>query len=146
VKHQDNTDTSGDRQPEQAALGSGPDPEPTLHAVTCTVCSLCLEGAGGECHTPGCVFIYHDGPAPKTRGATLRQLLTEVGTVDGRTEPVAMRPGWYWYEQEYSEEGGWGPFDSKDAALRDADKRHGCEPGDPLPTVATFEVKREATP
>jgi hypothetical protein len=70
-----------------------PDPvaEPTLHAVTCTVCSLCLEGAGGECHTPGCVFIYHDGPAPKTRGATFRQLLTEVGTVDGVTEPVADR-------------------------------------------------------
>jgi hypothetical protein len=135
----EDTDTQEHRQADQSAPT-----EPTLHAITCTVCSLCLEGAGGECHTPGCVFIYHDGPAPKGRGATLRQLLTEVGTVDGKTEPTVLRPGWYWYEQEYSEEGGWGPFGSKDAALLDADKRHGCEPGDPLPAVGTFEIKREA--
>lgn len=116
-------------------------PEPTLHAITCTVCSLCLEGAGGECHTPGCVFIYHDGPAPKSRGATLRQLLTEVGTVDGRTEPVAPQPGWYWYEEEYPDEGCCGPFDSEAAALLDAGKSHDQD-DDSHPPICTLEVKR----
>jgi hypothetical protein len=87
------TEPNDSRQPDQVAPSSGPsaEPEPTLHAVTMTVCSLCLEGAGGECHTPGCVFIYHDAPAPKNRGATLRQLLTGVGTVDGKTEAIPDR-------------------------------------------------------
>lgn len=26
------------------------------------VCKLCLEGAGGECHAPGCVFWLCDAP------------------------------------------------------------------------------------
>lgn len=72
-----------------ATIQSG---EPTLHNVTATICSMCLDGAGGECHTPGCAFIYHDGPAPKDRGVTLRRLLTDVGTVDGVTESFDGSP------------------------------------------------------
>jgi len=30
--------------------------EPTLHVVEMQLCSLCLDGAGGECHTPGCIL------------------------------------------------------------------------------------------
>ena len=28
--------------------------EPSVRQVTLMLCELCLEGAGGECHTPGC--------------------------------------------------------------------------------------------
>lgn len=59
--------------------------DPTLHSVTMQVCSLCLDGAGGECHVPGCVFWMHDAPTPADRGATLRQLLVGVGSIDGVT-------------------------------------------------------------
>ena len=54
-----------------------------LSKVTAWVCHLCLDGAGGECHTPGCLFWCHDGPAPADRGATLRKLLVGVGSIDG---------------------------------------------------------------
>lgn len=37
----------------------------SLHRVTLTLCSLCLSGAGGECHTPGCDLWMH--AAPDTR-------------------------------------------------------------------------------
>jgi hypothetical protein len=33
---------------------SHPDAEITLTEVRLTLCSPCLSGAGGECHTPGC--------------------------------------------------------------------------------------------
>lgn len=35
---------------------------PTLHEVTVLICSLCLDGAGGECHTPGCVMWLNRAP------------------------------------------------------------------------------------
>ena len=35
---------------------------PSLHKVTLTLCSLCLSGAGGECHTPGCSLWFHRAP------------------------------------------------------------------------------------
>ena len=39
-----------------------PDPEPTLHLVEMQMCSLCLDGAGGECHTPGCILWINRAP------------------------------------------------------------------------------------
>lgn len=38
--------------------------EPTLEAVTGTIriCSACLDGAGGECHTPGCILWINRAP------------------------------------------------------------------------------------
>lgn len=36
--------------------------EPTLHRVELTLCSLCLDGAGGECHTPGCALWINRAP------------------------------------------------------------------------------------
>lgn len=36
--------------------------EPVLHHVEVSVCQMCLDGVGGECHTPGCVFWMNDAP------------------------------------------------------------------------------------
>ena len=36
--------------------------EPTTHEVTLILCSLCLRGAGGECHTPGCALWINRAP------------------------------------------------------------------------------------
>jgi hypothetical protein len=36
--------------------------EPTLERVTLTLCSLCLDGKGGECHTPGCALWINRAP------------------------------------------------------------------------------------
>jgi hypothetical protein len=30
--------------------------EPTILRVEIAICDLCLSGAGGECHSPGCWF------------------------------------------------------------------------------------------
>lgn len=37
-------------------------PEPALERVTLMLCSLCLEGKGGECHTPGCALWMVSAP------------------------------------------------------------------------------------
>lgn len=37
-------------------------PDPELRRVEFQVCELCLGGAGGECHVPGCVFWMCDAP------------------------------------------------------------------------------------
>jgi len=36
--------------------------EPTLERVMLTLCSLCLDGNGGECHTPGCALWSSQAP------------------------------------------------------------------------------------
>jgi hypothetical protein len=36
--------------------------EPGLNEVTLTICDLCLDGAGGECHTPGCALWLNRAP------------------------------------------------------------------------------------
>lgn len=38
------------------------DPEPTLARVSLVLCSLCLSGAGGECHIPGCALWMNRAP------------------------------------------------------------------------------------
>lgn len=30
-----------------------------LKRIEITVCEACLEGKGGECHTPGCAYFLH---------------------------------------------------------------------------------------
>ena len=56
--------------------------EPTLHEVTTTVCSLCLDGAGGKC-VPGCVFWGHE------------LARTLVGGVGSWRRPVGSREAAY---------------------------------------------------
>lgn len=36
--------------------------EPTLVRVTLVLCTDCLRGAGGECHTPGCALWMNRAP------------------------------------------------------------------------------------
>jgi hypothetical protein len=36
--------------------------EPTLHRVVVTLCALCIDGEGGECHTPGCALWLNRAP------------------------------------------------------------------------------------
>lgn len=50
--------------------------EPTLHQVTTTMCSLCLDGWGGECHTPGCVLWLNRAP-----DMPLRQMVEDLGGI-----------------------------------------------------------------
>lgn len=33
-----------------------------LERVTLVMCSACLDGEGGECHTPGCAFWINRAP------------------------------------------------------------------------------------
>ncbi len=42
--------------------GAGLSPGTSLHRVTLTLCSLCLLGEGGECHTPGCALWINRAP------------------------------------------------------------------------------------
>ena len=35
---------------------------PKLHLVTLYLCDLCLNGAGGECYTPGCALWMNRAP------------------------------------------------------------------------------------
>lgn len=37
-------------------------PEPELHLVTLVLCNLCMNGEGGECHTPGCALWLNRAP------------------------------------------------------------------------------------
>ncbi len=39
-----------------------PDTEIVLTKVTLTLCSLCLNGAGGQCHVPGCALWFKAAP------------------------------------------------------------------------------------
>lgn len=38
------------------------EPEIETFEVLIRLCSLCLEGAGGECHTPGCAMWLNRAP------------------------------------------------------------------------------------
>lgn len=49
--------------------------EPRLRRVVLTLCSLCLKGAGGECHTPGCILWLNRAPDLPLRP----ELYEEVG-------------------------------------------------------------------
>jgi hypothetical protein len=44
--------------------GNGAEYSPgvSLHQVTLTLCSLCLNGEGGQCHTPGCALWLKSAP------------------------------------------------------------------------------------
>ncbi len=34
-----------------------------------------------------------------------------------RVDGTRAEPGWYWWEEEYREEGAWGPYETREAAL-----------------------------
>jgi hypothetical protein len=49
------------------------DQEIPLRRLVFYVCDLCLDGAGGECHVPGCTYWLNDAPTGDTL-AWLREL------------------------------------------------------------------------
>lgn len=36
--------------------------EPKLRRIVVVICDLCLSGAGGECHVPGCILWLNRAP------------------------------------------------------------------------------------
>jgi hypothetical protein len=53
-----------------------------LRRVAAWVCDLCLAGAGGECHVPGCSFWLHDAPAGREL-ETLREWRVHTEMLEG---------------------------------------------------------------
>jgi hypothetical protein len=51
--------------------------EPTVHRVVVWICDLCLDGAGGECHVPGCALFLNRAPDCTIRNNPL------VESIDG---------------------------------------------------------------
>jgi hypothetical protein len=51
--------------------------EPVYHRVVMTLCSLCVDGAGGECHSPGCALWINRAPDLSLRDNPM------VDTIDG---------------------------------------------------------------
>lgn len=50
-----------------------------LNKVTLHMCGLCLDGAGGECHVPGCVFWMTQAPGIPIRNRVVS--ITEMKIV-----------------------------------------------------------------
>lgn len=44
---------------------------PQLELVAVMICSWCLDGRGGECHTPGCLYWMQDAPLVPQREAVI---------------------------------------------------------------------------
>jgi hypothetical protein len=44
------------------------DPEIAVHLVQLHLCDLCLDGAGGQCHVPGCSLWLNRAPDIALRG------------------------------------------------------------------------------
>lgn len=57
--------------------------DPVLERVTgtFTICSACLDGEGGECHTPGCILWINRAPDLPIRDALkMHECKIERGT------------------------------------------------------------------
>lgn len=54
-----------------------------LHCVkgSFDICELCMKGAGGECHTPGCLFWINRAPDLPLRS----HILIQGGSIDGHS-------------------------------------------------------------
>lgn len=48
-----------------------------LHRVTLDICEPCIEGAGEECHTPGCAFWMMRAPETPFYAAMTEQEFNE---------------------------------------------------------------------
>lgn len=49
-----------------------PEPEwPELSLVAITLCDACLDGEGGECHTPGCALWVKAAPDVSIRDCVI---------------------------------------------------------------------------
>jgi len=55
----------------------GTDKGADVRQVELSLCDLCLDGAGGECHTPGCALYLNRAPDLALRNSPM------VGSIDG---------------------------------------------------------------
>jgi len=53
--------------------------EPTLHRVVLWLCSMCLDGEAGECHTPGCALWLNRAPDLSIRDSPMVESIDGVG-------------------------------------------------------------------
>lgn len=71
--------------------------EPTVHKVTLWMCSLCLDGAGGECHSPGCALWINRAPDMSLRDNPMVESIDGVGfdceTLKRKTMPAPAPDG-----------------------------------------------------
>jgi hypothetical protein len=54
------------------------EPEIPVRLVRLWLCDLCLDGAGGECHTPGCSLWINRAPDLSLRNNPMVTILPEV--------------------------------------------------------------------
>lgn len=80
---------------------SGAVAEPILHQVTTTICSLCLDGAGGECHTPGCALWLCRAPDMPLR-KTIADLGGEIRAPCGGSRCFEHEGKWIHSSKSYS--------------------------------------------
>ncbi len=52
--------------------------EPSLVRVEITICTLCLNGVGGECHVPGCWFWMWEAPSDAVAERIRSWAFTEI--------------------------------------------------------------------
>ena len=50
-----------------------------VRQVLMRVCDLCLSGAGGECHSPGCALWLNRGPDLPLRGHPMVEIYESPG-------------------------------------------------------------------
>lgn len=78
-----------------ATAAPDPDPEIAVRLVQLWLCDPCLDGAGGECHTPGCSLWMHsapDIPVRNSQGVTVMGIAHEAFTA-GPPAQAAVTPG-----------------------------------------------------
>jgi hypothetical protein len=61
----------------QASAGQAAGPEIPVHLVQLWLCALCLDGEGGECHTPGCALWINRAPDLPLRDSPFVKILPE---------------------------------------------------------------------
>ena len=50
------------------------------------LCDLCLDGKGGECHTPGCALFLNRAPDLSLRNNPMVTILSHTAIVEALTE------------------------------------------------------------
>lgn len=90
-----------------------PPEEAPSHLVQIWLCGLCLDGKGGECHTPGCALFLNRAPDISLRNSPM---VTVLGAREPQPEPdgppVCPRDHWKLgpgleMDRVLTAEGGW---------------------------------------
>lgn len=53
--------------------------EIVVHHVLIALCDPCLDGAGGECHSPGCALWLHSAPDISLREHPMVEIYLDPG-------------------------------------------------------------------